>query len=186
VRTPSAALALIALLAPPAAAGEPSANPPAGERTARWAGPGCDVALAERANEPVLMLRPGCALDLDTTVRALEALLAELYPERRIAGVSSLSLGRIERLPWLAARVAAAARAAPGWDVRYGRARDGSAERAVGGWIGDGDLAHEVAAVLASFGAKTRGASVEKVLVTSTPGDHVPFDAQLWLRLGAP
>jgi hypothetical protein len=183
VRTPAAALALIALLAPPAAAGEPN---PGGERTAHWAGPGCEVALEERGNEPVLMLRPGCALDLDTTVRALEALLAELYPERRIAGVSSLSLGRIERLPWLAARVAAAARAAPGWDVGSGRAREGSAERAVGDWIGDGDLAREVTAVLASFGAKTRGASVEKVLVTSTPGDHVPFDAQLWLRLGAP
>ena len=177
MRAAAAALALAAALAPPAAAGD---------RSAHWAAPACDVALEERGSEPVLMLRAGCALDLATTVRALEALLAELYPERRIAGVSSLSLGRIDRLPWLALRVAAAARSSPRWDPRAGRAREGSAERAVADWIREGDLVREVAAVLASFGAKAEGPSVEKVLVSETPGDHVPFDAMLWLRLGAP
>jgi hypothetical protein len=184
------ALALVAaaLAPPPSAAGERPGHSAAapGERIAHWAAPGCDVALEARGNEPVLMLRPGCALDLDATVRALAALLAELYPDRRIADVASLSLGRIERLPWLAERVAAAARSSPRWDARAGRAREGSAERAVGDWIRDGDLARELSAVLASFGATTRGASAEKVLVRSTPGDRVPFDAVVWLRLGAP
>ena len=171
------ALAAATALAVPAAAGD---------RSAHFAGPGCDGALEARGSEPGLMLRAACALDLATTVRALEALLAELYPARRIEGVASLSLGRIERLPWLAQRVAEAARRSPRWDARTGRAREGAAEHAVADWIRQGNLAGELAAVLASFGAKLDGVSVEKVLVTSAPGDRVPFDAQVWLRLGAP
>jgi hypothetical protein len=179
MKAAAAALALAAAsaLASPATAGD---------RSAHFAAPGCDVALEARGNEPVLMLRTECALDLATTVRALEALLAELYPARRLDGVSSLSLGRIERLPWLVERVAAAARSSPRWDARTGRAREGAAERAVADWIRGADLAREVAAVLASFGARLDGVSVEKVLVTAAPGDHVPFDALVWLRLGAP
>jgi hypothetical protein len=182
----AAAAALVLAAAYTLAASMLAAPAAAGDRSAHFAAPGCDVTLEARGNEPVLMLRTECPLDLAVAVRALEALLAGLYPERRIAGVTSLSLGRIERLPWLVERVAATARRSPRWDAHAGRARGEAAERAVADWIRDGDLAGELAAVLASFGAELDGVSVEKVLVTAAPGDRVPFDALVWLRIGAP
>ena len=153
------------------------------ERTARYAAPGCEVALEERATEPVLLLRPGCPLDLATSVRALAALLAELHPERRLDGVRALSLGRIEELPWLSERLSAAAQTAPSWDVRTGRARQGTAERAVADLLQAGALARELVEVLATFGAEAEIASVETVLVGGDAGDRVPRDAVVWLRL---
>jgi hypothetical protein len=183
VTTPRcAALALAALAA---LSGGPSAPARAAERVARVEAGGCAVSLEEREHEPVLMLRPGCALELAPTVDALGRLLAELFPERRIAGIPSLSLGRMESLPWLAARLAAAARRSPGWDVRTGRPRAGSAETFVGDLLRREALAREAEAVLASFGVRAEVASVEKVLVRDEAGERVPFDAVVWLRLHA-
>jgi hypothetical protein len=153
------------------------------ERIARVSAGGCTVALEEREHEPVLVLRPGCALDLEATVGALRTLLGELYPDRRIAGIPALGLGRIESLPWLAERLADAARHAPAWDVRTGRPRASSREQFVSDLLRSGHLAREVEEVLASFGARAEIASVEKVLVRDEAGERVPFDAVVWLRL---
>jgi hypothetical protein len=158
----------------------------AAERVARVEAGGCAVALAEREHEPVLMLRPGCPLDLAATVDALGRLLGELYPGRRIAGIPALSLGRMESLPWLAARTADAARRAPGWDARKGRPREGSAEAFVGDLLRREKLAREIAELLASYGVRAEISGVEKVLVSDDAGQRLPFDAVVWLRLSPP
>src|SRR5262249_7994413 len=86
---------------------------------------GCAVGLGLRANEPVLALRPAGPLSLQETRDALERLLAELFPGGGIpAEVSSLYVGRIERLPWLSERLALAAARDPTWNSESGRPRD--------------------------------------------------------------
>jgi hypothetical protein len=154
------------------------------ERRARLELRGCEIALDARGNEPVLMLRPGrCAPDLAETREALRALLAQLFPDGRLAGVSAICLGRIEELPWLSERLAAAALASASWDAGRGRPRSGSPEAFVAELLRERRLAAELVEVVAGFGARAEIGSVEKVLVRSSGDARVPFDAILWLRL---
>jgi hypothetical protein len=159
----------------------------AADRTVETAAGGCTVALVERGNEPALQLRPGCALDLGETLRATGALLVQLYPDQRIPPeVKSLSLGRIEALPWLSERVAEAARSDPAWNAKTGRPNAGSAEA----WVADAlrrhGLARELLRLLAAYGVAAEPSSVEKVLVRTGADARLPFDAVVWLRLSAP
>jgi len=164
-----------------------AAAPAAGEeRRAAFAVRGCEIALEARGSEPVLQLRPGrCAPSLAETREALRVLLDRLYPAGRLGAVAGLSLGRIESLPWLSERLAAAALRAPGWDARSGRPRAGSPERFVAELLREQRLAAELATVLAAFGAEAEIGSVEKVLVREQRDGRVPYDAIVWLRLEA-
>jgi hypothetical protein len=154
------------------------------ERHTALAVRGCEIALEARGSEPVLQLRPGrCAPGLDETRDALRALLRELYPDGRLGAVTDLCLGRIEALPWLSERLAAASLRAPGWDARRGRPRAGSPERFVAELLREQRLAAELIEVLAAFGAEAEIGSVEKVLVREEPDGRVPYDAIVWLRL---
>ena len=131
----------------------------------------------------MLLLRPRCAPSLDETRDALRALLAQLYPGGRLSGATGLSLGRIDALPWLSERVAAAALRSPGWDARSGRPLSGSPERFVAELLREQRLAAELITVPAGFGAEAEIASVEKVRVRTQGDLAVPFDAVVWLRL---
>jgi len=160
-----------------------AAAPAAGEeRRAALAVRGCEIALEARGSEPVLQLRPGrCAPSLAETREALRALLGEVYPDGRLHGVTALSLGRIEALPWLSERLAVAALADPRWEARRGRPREGSPERFVAKLLQERRLVAELAEVLAAFGAEAEIGSVEKVRVRDQDG--APWDAIVWLRV---
>lgn len=153
------------------------------DRRASVALHGCEIALDARGSEPVLLLRAACAPSLAETREALRALLAQLYPDGRLSGVTGLCLGRIEALPWLSERLAAAALRAPEWDARSGRPRAGSPERFVAELLREERLAAELTLVVAGFGAEAEIGSVEKVLVRPQGDARVPFDAVVWLRI---
>lgn len=157
------------------------------------------IALDVQDDGATLRLRLAQPAALDTSVRALENLLAQAFPQRAFpAERTSLGVGRILEHPWLSQQLAAAALHSPQWDAARGRSRTGRDNAAVTQILDGGNLLAGWAPVFARYGATIRNASVEKVLVgrvgetdelaplTTDPaaaGKRLPFDAILWLRL---
>lgn len=155
----------------------------------------CKVVLEsyEDLLHPDLRLRPACALSLASTRGALAELLPRALPERFNPETLVLFLGRIEEYPWLSERLAHAAFASADWDVHKGRVRedtDTHANRFVGQLLEQDELLRTLVP-----GWDVYAVSVEKVLVRrvadlttfrlpeAKPGDKVPVDALLHLRL---
>jgi len=151
--------------------------------------PECRVAF-ERHEERtlVLRLRADCALGRASTGAAVRALLQD-------AGATelSLSLGRIERYPWLSEALARQASSSRRWDLSAGRPYEGS----------DNDYVASALRGMPEFTALFGGwqivrVSVEKVLKKRAaelslpagapvpPNAALPYDAILWVRLRRP
>lgn len=151
--------------------------------------PECRVGF-ERHEESVVVfrMRADCPLGHASTESAVRALL-------QVADVAdfSLSLGRIERYPWLSTLLARQASSSRRWDLSAGRPYEGS------------DNAYVAAALrglpefTALFGSwQIAGVSVEKVLKKRAaelslpagapvpPDAGLPYDAILWVRLKRP
>jgi len=146
---------------------------------------GCDATLERRAVEPaVLVFRTDCAASAASSARALDAALAKRFPDGAIDGaIRSVSLGRIEALPWLSQNLAETAARDHTWDVDSGAPRGGSPEAYVGALLARDGLARPLYPPLAKWGLRVTGTTVEKVLVGDVDGRRLPFDAQLWLRV---
>ncbi len=181
---------LVLLLATPVGADDRSATTDVGGR---------HVTLVLRANEPVLLLRWDGALARDALQTALTELLASLFPDGTLpADVRSISLSRVEFLPWLSERLASAAARDPDWNVTTGKARHGHENAVVAALLERDGLVRETSAPFARYGLAVRSVSVEKVLVQRADAlpfadrlraagvkdaARLPFDAQLWLTL---
>lgn len=105
----------------------------------------------------------------------------------------AIALGRLEEYPWLARALIDAALADPGWNTKTGRPVAGHVNDYVESQLLAPALRDRLAAPLAGSGLVITGVSVEKVLVrrvgdivpdARSPARQVPFDAQVWLRLG--
>jgi hypothetical protein len=132
--------------------------------------PECEVAFERRQEERVVLrVRPGCPIGRASTQAAVRAILRE---EGDVPAVT-LSLGRLERYPWLSSLLARQASSSRRWDLATGRPQAG------------GENAYVAAALrgmpefTALFGDwQIAGVSVEKVLLKPA--------AQLQLPAGAP
>ena len=157
------------------------------------------IALEVQDGGATMRLRLARPADLDISVRALESLLAQAFPQHAFpAERVSLGVGRILEHPWLSQQLAAAALHSPHWDAALGKPRTGNDNAAVMRILDDGRLLAGWAPVFARYGATIRSASVEKVLVgrigdtdelaplatdPAAAGKRLPFDAILWLQL---
>jgi hypothetical protein len=187
----AARIALLWLLLAPIAA--------AAETSFRVESPAGPIALEVQHDGATLRLRLQRPVDLETSTRALDDLLAKAFaghapPDGRV----SIDVGRIIEHPWLSQRLAEAALRSSRWDAGHGKPRIGSDNLAVAQLIDEQRLVDAWASVFARHGIRVRNASVEKVLIgsvgttaelaplTSFPdaaGKRLPFDAILWLQL---
>jgi hypothetical protein len=187
----AARVALLWLLLAPLAA--------AAETSFRVESPAGQIALEVQHDGATLRLRLQRPVDLETSTRALDELLAKAFaghapPDGRV----SIDVGRIVEHPWLSQRLAEAALHSPRWDAGRGKARGESENFAVAQIIDEHRLVAKWASVFARHGISVRNASVEKVLIgvvgktgelaplTALPvaaGKRLPFDAILWLQL---
>ncbi|HEV7733909.1 MAG TPA: hypothetical protein VGR62_17195 [Candidatus Binatia bacterium] len=171
----------------------------ADDRTAVAQVGGRRVTLVLRANEPVLLLRWDGGLGRDEVRSALTALLASLFPDGALPpDVRSISVSRVEFLPWLSEKLALAAARDPDWNVTTGKARRGHENAVVAALLDRDGMAREIGEPFARYGLAVRSVSVEKVLVQRAAAlpfaerlraagvkdaARLPFDAQLWLAL---
>jgi len=155
---------------------------------AAYEAPECRVAFERDAGPgtaALLRVRPDCPLSRTSTGAAVAALLAQAGDER-----FTLSLGRLERYPWLSDLLARQASSSRRWNLAAGRPHEG------------GDNAYVAAALrgmpefTALFGRwSIEGVSVEKVLKKRAaelrlpagapvpPESGLPYDAIVWVRL---
>lgn len=107
--------------------------------------------------------------------------------------LSSLSLGRAETFPWISRYLANAALLRPEWGRRISRGSPGEHNRFVAGLLSDPAFLKRLDQPFDGTPYTVGGVSVEKVLIgkasehgsaVAPPASRVPFDAQLWLRLG--
>jgi hypothetical protein len=155
-----------------------------------YAAPECAVAF-EWIEETrlILRLRPACPLGRASTQGAVRAILAHSGGAPEL----SLSLGRLERYPWLSELLARQASSSRRWNLAAGRPYEGS------------DNAYVAAALrgMPEFTAlferwQVLGVSVEKVLrkpaaelrlaagAPVPPHAKLPYDAIVWVRLKPP
>ncbi len=148
--------------------------------------PECRVAFEKEAGPPTLLrVRADCPLSRASTGTAIAALLAQAEDGR-----FTLSLGRLERYPWLSDLLARQASSSRRWNLAECRPYEG------------GDNAYVAAALrgmpefTALFGRWViEGVSVEKVLKKRAaelrlpagapvpPAAGLPYDAIVWVRL---
>ena len=182
-------VAFVLLLAPFAAAAQ---------TTYRVDSPAGPIALELRGDDG-MRLRLSTPTDLETSTVALQALLAQAFPQGRLPSESmSINVGRIIEHPWLSQLVATAALHSLRWDATGGKPRTGNDNLVVMQLIDDDKLLGAWVPIFGRYGVMIRNASVEKVLVGRVGetealrsfeqdqyaiGKRLPFDAILWLRL---
>ena len=137
----------------------------------------------------VLRMRPACTLGFNSTQAAVRALLAQ----EREAAELSVSLGRIERYPWLSSLLARQASSSRRWNLDGGKPFDGHENAYVAAGLRG---MPEFTALFERW--LVTGVSVEKVLVKPAaelslpagapvpPSSKLPYDAILWVTLRRP
>ena len=134
-----------------------------------------------------------CNIDKDSMVSLLNAAFSG-NGSRPGDGYSSLSLGRLIDYPWMAQYLARTAHHDRGWDSKRGKPCTMDINKYVSELLFRKELMAEITAVLEKGGYRVGGVTVEKVLVggfreipfyQGEPfSGRVPYDAQVWLRLG--
>ena len=161
--------------------------------------PAGPIALEMQHDGAALRLRLQHPVDLETSTRALDELLARAFARHAPSETRvSIGFGRIVEHPWLSQRLAEAALHSSRWDAGRGKARGESENFTVAQIIDEQRLVARWASVFARHGMSVRNASVEKVLIGSVgttaelaplaadpaaTGQQLPFDAILWLQL---
>jgi len=107
--------------------------------------------------------------------------------------LTSLSLGRVVHLPWISSFIADTALQTPGWATRIAHAKTRQREKLALPILQHPALLQRLAAPFMTTDYEVLGISYEKLLFgnanthSSNPAAStikVPYDAQLWLRLG--
>jgi hypothetical protein len=155
-----------------------------------YAAPECEIAF-ERFEETrtILRVRPACPIGFASTQAAVRQVLAQAGD----AAVITLSLGRIERYPWLSDALARQASSSRRWDAAAGRPVEGHANAYVAAALRG---MPEFTALFERW--QVAGVSVEKVLwkraaelqlpagAPVSPRAKLPYDAILWVTLQRP
>ncbi|HEX7384672.1 MAG TPA: hypothetical protein VF291_10175 [Burkholderiaceae bacterium] len=155
-----------------------------------YAAPECEVAF-ERFEETrtILRVRPACPIGFASTQTAVRQILQQAGD----ATVVTLSLGRIERYPWLSDALARQASSSRRWDATAGRPVAGHANTYVAAALRG---MPEFTVLFERW--QVAGVSVEKVLwkraaelqlpagAPVSPRAKLPYDAILWVTLQRP
>jgi hypothetical protein len=160
----------------------------------------CDLRVESIEKEHVLRVRAhhpkyvGCHIDKNSVVSVLTAAFLKSDSPRLEGNYSALSIGRLIDYPWLSESLATAAYRDQGWDSKKGKPVAMDINKYVSQMLFKKELIAEIEAVFEKGGIRVVGVSVEKVLVGGFrevpfyqgkiyPG-RVPYDAQVWFRLG--
>ncbi len=155
-----------------------------------FAAPECEVAF-ERFEETrtILRVRPACPIGFTSTQTAVRQILQQAGD----AAVVTLSLGRIERYPWLSDALARQASSSRRWDAAAGRPVAGHSNAYVAAALRG---MPEFTVLFERW--QVAGVSVEKVLwkraaelqlpagAPVSPRAKLPYDAILWVTLQRP
>ncbi len=120
-----------------------------------------------------------CRPSRETVMGFLERALARAGRPGAGGDWTSLYLGRLEDLQWLADHLASTAERDPRWDRTKGRPVKGDPNGYVASVLSVPEVTAPFDAALRGAGCRVASATVEKVLVR----DRLPVDAQAWFRL---
>ena len=160
----------------------------------------CDLRVESIEKEHILRLRAhhpkyrGCRIDRNSIMSVLTAAFLKKDSPKIEGSISSLSIGRLIDYPWLSQYLANTAYHDQGWDSRKGRPADMDINKYVSQLLSRKELLEQIETPFAKGGYKVNRVSVEKVLVGGFrevpfyqgkmyPG-RVPYDGQVWFRLG--
>jgi len=157
---------------------------------AGYAATECEVAFERREEARLLLrLRPACPVGHASTEGAVRAILAQTDGPDEL----SLSLGRLERYPWLSTLLARQASSSLRWNLAAGRPYEGSYNAYVAAAL------RGMPEFTTLFGKwRILGVSVEKVLLKPAaqlslpagapvpPDAKLPYDAIVWVTLQRP
>ncbi len=160
----------------------------------------CDLRVESIEKEHILRLRAhhpkymGCHIDKNSMVSVLTAAFRKNDPPKLEGTYSALFIGRLIDYPWLSQYLATAAYRDQRWDSKKGKPATMDINKYVSQKLFQKELIAEIDAVFEKKGVRIVAVSVEKVLVGSFrevpfyqgkiyPG-WVPYDAQVWFRVG--
>ncbi len=160
----------------------------------------CSLTVEVNENSHTLRLRAhhpayrGCHIDPGSINSVLDAAFSKAEPPKLENVYSSLSLGRLIDYPWICQYLATAAHRDRGWDSKKGKPVRMDINKFVAHLLFRKEVMAPIEAGLEKDGYKVTGVTVEKVLVgrfqevpfyqgKMHPG-WIPYDAQVWLRLG--
>jgi hypothetical protein len=160
----------------------------------------CDLRVESIEKEHILSLHAhhpkykGCRIDKNSMVSVLTAAFLKNDSPKLEGSYSSLSIGRLIDYPWLSPYLATTAYHDQDWDSRKGKPAAMDINNYVSQLLSRKELLAHIETPFAKGGYKVHRVSVEKVLVGGFrevpfyqdkiyPG-RVPYDAQVWFRLG--
>ena len=156
----------------------------------------CVPHIEEHANSPSASFRPhtsasaGCEVSEHEYRRVVNHWLQNRAPGA--AALSSLSLGRAEKFPWISQHLADAALHSEEWRTRAARGSAARQNSFVAATLSKPVFLRRLSLPFEGTSYSVLDVSVEKVLVgpasqysstNRTSNARVPFDAQVWLRL---
>jgi hypothetical protein len=160
----------------------------------------CDLRVESIEKEHILRLRAhhpkytGCHIDKNSMGSVLMAAFLKNDLPKLGGDYSALSIGRLIDYPWLSQSLAIAAYRDQEWDSKKGKPVAMDINKYVSQMLFKKELVAEIEAVFEKKGVRVVGVSVEKVLVggfREMPfyqgkiySGRVPYDAQVWFRLG--
>jgi hypothetical protein len=137
---------------------------------------------------------PNCGITKESMQAALRAAFSKTDPPKLEGIYSSLYLGRLIDYPWLSEYLAVSAHGDSQWNKRKGKPMSMDINKYVSTILSRRDVAAQIEETFGDSGYGIASVSVEKVLVGSfrdVPLYHgkvvtgkVPYDAQVWFRLG--
>ena len=159
----------------------------------------CAPYIEEHANSPSASFRSHAAdaIQCEVTEEAYWRVVDHWLRNRPpgAAALLSLSLGRAEKFPWISRHLADTALQSEDWRTRVARGSSGRQNAFVAGLLSAPEFLRRLSVPFEGSQYSVLGVSVEKVLVGPAskhfPAHRrsnamVPFDAQVWLRLGPP
>ena len=136
----------------------------------------------------------GCQIDKDSMLSVLSAAFSKTESPRLEGSYSSLSIGRLIDYPWLSQYLATTAYRDRGWDSKKGKPVAMDINKYAKQLLFRKELIAQIEAPFTKGGYRIVSVTVEKVLVGGfrevpfyqgeMPPGRVPYDAQVWFRLG--
>lgn len=160
----------------------------------------CILTVESDENGHTLRLRAhhpqykSCQIDRDAISSILKAAFSKTEAPKLEGSYSSLSIGRLIDYPWLSQYLATSAYRDREWDSKKGKARAMDENKYVSTLLSRKELMTEIEPFFENSGYRVLGIMVQKVLIGTFreiplyqgevhPG-KIPYDAQVWFRLG--
>ncbi len=160
----------------------------------------CSLSVESDENSHTLRLRAHhpqykpCQIDRDAISSILKAAFSKTEAPKLEGSYSSLSIGRLIDYPWLSQHLATSAYRDRGWDSKKGKPIAMDENKYVSTLLSRKELMIHIESFFENSGYRVVGVMVQKVLIGTfreiplyqgeIHSGKVPYDAQVWFRLG--